>query len=81
MYTILVHIANAEAVKMDIEDLPRSNDTTLTGRNPREKTDKELSWLEEGVTTITFPWWRITFIEVLPSASEEAEYPLPFRND
>jgi len=37
--------------------------------------------LEDGVTTVIFPWWRITFIEVLPQESEEAEFPLPFRND
>lgn len=81
MYTLLVHIANSEAVKLDVEELPKASDVTLTGKNPRQKTDKELEWLEEGVTTITFPWWRITFVEVLPSAAEEAEFPLPFRND
>jgi hypothetical protein len=81
MITLLVHIANAEPFKLDVEELPGPNDSNLVGKNPREKTDKECTWLESGVTTVVFPWWRITFVEVLPSAEEEAEFPLPFRND
>jgi hypothetical protein len=81
MYTLLVHINNEEPVKMDLEELPRPGDNAIVGRNPRDKADKELRWLEEGVSTIIFPWWRITFVEVMPSAEDAAEFPLPFRND
>jgi hypothetical protein len=81
MITLLVHIANSEAIKMDVEELPKPTDTVLIGKNPREKTEREVTWIEEGVTTLLVPWWRIIFIEVLPSASDEAEFPLPFRND
>jgi len=81
MYTLLVHINNAEPVKIDVEELPKPTDNAIIGKNPREKTDRELNWLEEGVATVYFPWWRVTFIEVLPSPSEETEFPLPFRND
>lgn len=81
MYTLLVHINNADAVKMEVEQLPTANDNMVIGKNPREKSDKEVTYLEEGVTTIIFPWWRITFIEVLPSADDAVEFPLPFRND
>ncbi|MGQ9908834.1 MAG: hypothetical protein ACUVS2_08370 [Candidatus Flexifilum sp.] len=81
MYTLLVHINNSEPVKIDVEELPQPSDSVIVGKNPREKTDRELNWLEEGVVTIYLPWWRITFVEVLPSPSEETEFPLPFRND
>lgn len=81
MITLLVHIANAEAIKVDVEELPKPTDTVLVCKNPREKTEKEVTWLEEGVGTLILPWWRIIFIEVLPSAGDEAEFPLPFRND
>jgi hypothetical protein len=81
MITLLVHINNAEPVKIDVEELPRTTDTAIIGKNPREKTDKEVTWIEEGVSTVMFPWWRITFIEVLPSADDEVEFPLPFRTD
>ena len=81
MITVLMHIANAEAVKIDLDEMPNLTDQAIVGKNPRDKADREVSWLEDGVTTIVFPWWRITFIEVLPSEEEEEEFPLPFRND
>lgn len=79
MITLLVHISNEESIKLDVEELPRSTDTAVIGRNPRDKTEKEPRWLEEGVSTIIIPLWRITFVEVLPSAAEESDFPLPFR--
>ncbi|MCK6578035.1 MAG: hypothetical protein L6Q98_08025 [Anaerolineae bacterium] len=81
MITVLVHINNADAVKGDIEDLPKSNDNVLILKNPREKTDREATWIEDGVSTLIVPWWRITFVEVLPSGSDAEEFPLPFRDD
>jgi len=81
MLTLLVHINNAEPVKMDVEDLPNPSDQVLIARNPRERGDREVNWIEDGVTTVIIPWWRITFIEVLPAAEEAEEFPLPFRND
>lgn len=81
MITLLVHINNAEPVKIDVDELPKPTDQAVIGKNPREKGDKEIAWLEDGVQTVIFPWWRVTFIEVLPSETEDTEFPLPFRND
>lgn len=81
MITLLVHINNESPVKMDVEELPKTSDNAIVGKNPREKTDKEVTWIEEGVNMLIIPWWRITFIEVLPSGVEAEEFPLPFRND
>lgn len=81
MLTLLVHIDNAEPVKVDVEVFPNTTDQVLIGKNPRDKADKELRWLEEGVTTVVFPWWRITFLELLPTEADAAEFPLPFRID
>ncbi len=81
MITLLVHINNADPVKLDVEEMPKPTDSAVFGRNPREKTEREVSWIEEGVSTIMIPWWRITFVEVLPSPGDVAQFPLPFRND
>ena len=81
MITVLVHIANSESVKLDMDELPAAGDTLIIGKNPRERNDKEANWIEEGVTTVMFPTWRVTLIEVLPREEEEEEFPLPFRND
>ncbi len=81
MITLLLHIANSEPVKVDVDELPGLEDTILVCRNPRERTDREVSWVEDGVTTIIYPMMRINFIEVLPADDEAEEFPLPFRND
>lgn len=81
MHTLLVHINNADPIKCDVDDLPKPNDNVFVGKNVREKGDKDLDFLEEGVSTLIIPWWRITFIEVLPSPADADEFPLPFRND
>jgi hypothetical protein len=80
-YTILIHISNSEPVKLDVEELPAPTDIAIMGRNPRDRADKDVSWLDEGVSTILVPWWRINYIQVLPSQDQEEEFPLPFRND
>ncbi len=81
MYTIIVHISNSEPVKMDVEELPKPTDTIIIGNNPRERNDKDLTWLEEGVTQVIFPWWRINFIQILPDEEAAEEFPTFFRED
>lgn len=81
MISILVHLANAEPVKLDVEELPSPTDNFIIGDNPRERSDKELAWIDEGVKTVIFPAWRVNFIQVLPSGDEQVEFPMPFRED
>ena len=79
--TLLVHIVNTDPVKLDVEEMPKVTDNAIIGKNPRDRTDREVTWIEDGVTTLVLPWWRISFAEVLPTSEEAEEFPLPFRND
>jgi hypothetical protein len=81
MITLLLHVSNSEPVKVDVEEMPNPTDICIVGKNPRERNDKEFSWVDEGVTTVIFPWWRINYIQVLPSGDDEVEFPLPYRTD
>jgi hypothetical protein len=81
MISLLLHIANAPPIKVDVEEMPKASDVTIIGMNPRERSDKELTQFDDGVTTVIFPIHRINFIQVLPSAEEEVEFPMPFRNE
>jgi hypothetical protein len=80
MISILVHISNSEPVKIDVEQIPSPTDTCVIGKNPRERSDKEVTWVDEGVTTVIFPWWRINYIQVLPTGEEEPTVVLPYRD-
>jgi hypothetical protein len=79
MITIVVHINNAEPVKLDVEELPKVTDNCIVGRNPRLKNDKEIDWVDEGVTQVIFPWHRINYIQVWPTGEEELDFPLLYR--
>lgn len=81
MISLLLHVSNSEPIKVDVDEMPNPQDVAIIGKNPRERSDKELTWLDEGVTTVLFPWWRINFIQVLPSPDDEIEFPMPFRTD
>ncbi len=81
MVTMLVHILNMDPVKLDVDEMPKLGDNMIIGKNPRDRTDREVSWIEDGVTTILLPMWRVSFAEVLPTSEEAEEFPLPFRND
>lgn len=79
MISLIIHIANQDPVKVDVDEIPGPTDTCIIGRNPRERSDKELPWIDEGVTTIIVPWWRINYVQVLPTGEEQTEFPLLFR--
>ena len=81
MITLLLHIQNAEPVKIEVDEMPGPSDTVIIGKNPRERNDKEYIGIDEGVVTVIFPWWRINYVEVLPSSEDELEFPMPFRTD
>ena len=81
MITLQVHIANAEPIKLDVEEMPQMSDVAVMGSNPRDRQDRELNWVDDGVSTIIVPWSRINFIQILPDQEAQEEFPLPFRND
>lgn len=80
MYTIIVHISNAAPIKVEVDELPKPTDTNVLGKNPRLRSEKEVDWIDEGVTTVIFPWHRISFIQVIPSGDDDVDFPLLYRD-
>lgn len=81
MITLLLHMTNAEPIKVDVDDLPHPSDTVIVCRNPRDRKDREVDWIDEGVTTVLLPWSRINLIQVMPDRDAKAEFPQLWRND
>jgi len=71
--TIILHISNEDPILAEIEALPEATDTTVTILNPRRKDGKAVAYLANGVRSVTFPWWRVSFLEVMSSDSEQRE--------
>lgn len=72
VYTVLIHIANEDPVVGEIEELPTPADTSLRVQNPRKRDGKDVPYLQNDVTTVIWPWSRISFLEILPSSAEDA---------
>lgn len=70
-YTVLIHIQNEEPVIGEIEELPAAGDLNIRVQNPRRRDGKDITYLQNDVTTVIWPWSRISFIEVLPSGAED----------
>ncbi len=69
--TVIVHIANEDPIIGEVEEMPTLSDTMIIIANPRKRDGKDLHYLDSDVTTVIWPWNRITFLEILPSAEEE----------
>ncbi|NLX11619.1 MAG: hypothetical protein GXY36_18395 [Chloroflexi bacterium] len=71
MQTVLIHMANEEPILAEVEQLPGVNDQLLYCMNPRRRDGKDLHYVLPEVQTIILPWWRINFVEVMPTGEEE----------
>jgi hypothetical protein len=69
--TIVIHIMNEDPIVGEVEELPASQDTTITIHNPRRRDGKDLHYLQSDVVTVIWPIAQISFIELLPSGIEE----------
>ncbi|MEO1289141.1 MAG: hypothetical protein AAFV93_15360 [Chloroflexota bacterium] len=80
MPTIVLHIANAEPIKVDVDELPQPTDTCIVGKNPRLRSDREVDWVDEGVRTVVVPMHRLNYIQVYPEGDDALDFTLPYRD-
>jgi hypothetical protein len=71
MQTLLLHVTNEEPILAEVEELPSPGDQSIVCMNPRRRDGKDLHYVLPEVQTIIVPWWRINFIEVMPTGEEE----------
>ncbi len=71
MISIILHVANEEAIVGEVDEMPKMHDVMIAVKNPRRKDGKDLPYLEQHVTDVIWPISRINFIEVMPSAEED----------
>ena len=68
MQSVIVHIANEDAIVCEIENLPDPKDVTILVHNLRRRDGLDVHYLDEEVTSVIFPLHRVNFIQILPSA-------------
>ena len=78
--TVLIHIANADPVMAEIEELPNTTDQFLLCTNPRARDGKPMHLFDPEAVRFIFPWHRITYIEAYPSEEDRTEVETFFRD-
>jgi len=68
---VILHFQSADPILGEIDELPESTDTLLKITNPRQRDGKDLHYLNNNVVTVYWPTHQVTFIEILPSETEE----------
>ncbi len=71
MISVVVHIANEDAIVCELDEMPGTTDQFIFLQNPRRRDGKDIHYLDEDVTSMLVPWHRINFIQLLPSAETE----------
>lgn len=71
MITLVIHVANEEAIMAEVEELPNPTDVSIAVMNPRRRDGKDVHYVLPEVQTLILPWWRINFIQVMPTGEEE----------
>jgi hypothetical protein len=80
MPVLFFHMADGEPFVGDVEDLPDPKDVYVLVEHPRQRDNKDLRNLLDGVNKILIPWHRINYIEVMPSDEDEEIFTI-FRDD
>lgn len=79
MLNLYIHINDGEPFVGEVDEMPNPVSSYVLVNNPRQRDGKDLRMLLDGVTTILLPWWRINYIEVMPTGEDEEVF-TPFRD-
>lgn len=66
----IVHIPGEESILCELEAMPKPTDNFVIVTSPRRKDGKPIPTMEDGVSSIVFPWTRISFIELFEETSQ-----------
>lgn len=69
----VLHVPGEESILCDIEDIPKPTDNFVQIFNPRRKDGKVISTLADGVTSVIFPWARISYLELIEDRAQREQ--------
>ena len=66
----ILHISGEESILCEIETMPQPTDNFIVAFNPTRKDGKAIPTLETDVTSVLFPWTRVSYIEMFEERSQ-----------
>jgi hypothetical protein len=71
--TVILHLTGEDPVLADIDEDPQPGDQFIKVTNMRKRDGKPVPYLAAGVQAVIYPWHRVTFVELMPSAEERSQ--------
>lgn len=72
--SLYVHVNDGEPFVGEVDEMPEPTSAFIIIKNPRQRDGKELRYLLDEVTQILLPWWRINYIEIMPTEESEGVF-------
>jgi hypothetical protein len=66
----ILHITGEESILCEIETMPQPTDNFVVIFNPTRKDGKAIPTLETHVTSVLFPWTRVSYIEMFEERTQ-----------
>ncbi len=73
MPTVIIHLMSDDPFVAECDQMPQPTDNVVIAKNPRMRDGKPLRNATNGMTSIIFPWHRISFLEVMGGEEERKE--------
>ncbi len=77
----IVHVSGEESILCEIETMPQPSDAFVVIFNPRRKDGKPITTIEDDVTSLIFPWTRISYIEMFEERTQRESVVSFFRDN
>jgi hypothetical protein len=71
MHRVIAHVLNDDPFVADLAIPPDPQHQSVLLRNPRQLDGERLTTTASRVTTVLYPWHRITYIELLDEGSDQ----------
>jgi hypothetical protein len=66
----ILHIAGEEAILCEIEAVPQPSDNFVTVYNPTRKDGKPIPTLDDNVSSVIYPWTKVTYVELFEERNQ-----------
>lgn len=66
----ILHVHGEESILCEIESMPQPSDNFVVIFNPTRKDGKPIPTLETSVTSVIFPWTRVSYIEMFEDRTQ-----------
>lgn len=71
--TVILHLSGEDPIIAEIDRDPDPSDAFIRVSNLRRRDGKDVAYVAAGVQSVIYPWYRVTFLEIMVSEEERGQ--------